>query len=118
MAQNTVADWSAESDFASINGVDVEVTSMLTKQGGTLLWEQLNQGTSTTYTFDIASSNGSWSYGDGTGNLDYQMLLDGSGAQMNVAGTDNGIFVNLTISATNGYPENIFIFQVISFNEL
>ena len=95
--------WTVESPLVSINGNDVELVSVLAKQGDSLTWEQHGYNTDNSNTFAVTSATGSWDAQSQTGALSYGLSIDGGTATLVLTGTEEGISATLTIEdAVNG----------------
>ena len=100
-------DWSVESPLVTINATDVEIDSVLTKQGDTLTWQQNGYNTNSSSTFGVTSATGSWDSQSRTGQLAYGLSMDGGTATLEVTGTAGDITVVLTIGDdTNGHADS------------
>jgi hypothetical protein len=99
-SQNTAVNWSAESGLITVNAVDAELSSLLTKQGNTIVWEQESHETTLSDTFSILSITGNWDNQNALGTITYGLSIDGVDGSLQLNGTTDGI--TMTLSLSNG----------------
>lgn len=117
-SQTQNLEWSAESYLVTINMVDVEITSNLTKQNSVFTWEQLGYNTSDTSTFNIAAISGNWNAQDNIGALNYELTSDGLSAALTLTGTTEGITLLLSINGANNTTSDSYTFYIETFTNL
>ena len=105
-------DWTAESPLVNANGTQVEINSVLTKQGSTLTWLQNGYNTATTNVFTVSAVTGSWDAQSQTGELIYALSLNDVPASLKVTGTPEGIGMELTIEANGNGTLDSYTFLI------
>jgi hypothetical protein len=117
-SQTQNLEWEAESFLVAMNGVDVEITSNMAKQGGTFTWEQIGYNNTDTSSFAITAVSGDWDTQTSLGELNYNLTLGELSASLAVTGTTEGITMLLIISDVNGTLVNNYTFYIETFNNL
>ena len=111
-------DWSAESPLVTVNGTDVEINSVLTKQGSGFTWLQNGYNTTTSNVFTVNAVTGSWDAQDQLGELVYTLTLDNVPASLRVVGTPEDIVMELTVHNNGDPTPDTYTFLIETTNNL
>jgi hypothetical protein len=117
-SQTQNLEWEAESFLVTINEVDVEITSNMTKQGGTFTWEQIGYNNTDTSSFAITAVSGDWDTQTSLGELNYNLTSGELSASLAVTGTTEDITMQLIVSDANGTLVSSYTFYIDTFNNL
>lgn len=116
-SQNLNIEWSANSSIMTINSVDVTITSNLTKQGNSFVWEQRVNDITETNEFSIVSVTGNWDAQDALGTINYELSIDGIESNLQVNGNNDGITMTLLISSSSP-TKDIYTFHIDTLTQL
>jgi hypothetical protein len=116
-AQVENTDWWAENHSVNINGVDVEITSTLTKQGTTFTWFQDGYNTDSTTTFTVVTTTGNWDAQNQLGEINYTLLQGEMPATLKLTGTTEAVTFLLTI-VRPGQDDDLYSFEVETLTNL
>ncbi len=116
-SQSQNIDWSAENYLVNINGTNVEIKSVLTKQGNTFTWHQDGYNTDSSTDFTVVTATGNWDVQNQLGELNYTLLQDEMPATLKVTGTAESIVVLLTIIHPD-QSDDLYSFEVETLTNL
>lgn len=118
LAQNENFEWTAKSYLVSINDVDVEINSNLSKQASKFTWEQVSNLSTHSQQFNVTAVTGSWDTSQNLGNLSYQLNSTDTSASLLVSGTTEDISMQFTIHDENGNPVKTYVFLIDNFTNI
>ncbi len=116
-AQNEEVDWSAKGHLVSIDGINVTVESILTKESNAIVWQQMAKGRIRTERFYITQTSGGWDFEKNRGAINYDLEYDGTEAKLRFQENANGITVTLTVHDANSKSSN-HVFHIDSLSQL
>lgn len=116
--QSESLNWTGECYLVTINEVNAEISSSLTKQGSTFTWVQQGSNTSDTEIFSIVSTSGNWDNQAKLGELNYNLILAELTGFLSVTVTNEGVLITLRINGQNGNDHYNYVFTMDTFTIL
>lgn len=108
MAQNnTLGDFSVESNGLNLDDVPVAISSTVTRTGNTLTWTQNKGGTSLTKEFNVLSLTGSWDSISSTGNITITIEANGISNTLVLTGTAQGLSLRMQGIGPDGQTSDL-----------
>lgn len=102
--------WSVDSPLVNINGTDVELNSVLIKDGTSITWQQVGYNSTESYTYTITGVSGNWNSQTHQGELIYDLSIDNTAARLEVKGNSEGIILVLTMTVEGNSSEDRYEF--------
>jgi hypothetical protein len=113
-SQSPNIQWTAISNSATVDAVDVQVNSDLSRNGSQLVWSQNGGQTTIEDIFIITAIKGEWDANTMQGNIEYDILSDGEQGTFKIMG--DGQSITMVLELSNEQSEgSTYVFYINSF---